>query len=195
MAGEVLQGGARGRDDIRSAGAMAGGCRQVRVPDGEDKPGRRRRRGRRGGGGPLPAAAAAERRRARRPSSRWASGGADWSAVRRCALSADWPAGESCVPEEAGGAAGRSPLRGVPEEAAGDAPSAPAQGGGGRRLQRKKGDTNRKEKGGLGFLLGPMCIRLSCATAHGATQSRQCMWRDSALPRQLPDRGRSSVAA
>ena len=35
---------------------MAGGCRQVRVPDGEDKPGRRRRRGRRGGGGPLPAA-------------------------------------------------------------------------------------------------------------------------------------------
>ena len=60
-------------------------------------------------------------------------GGSDWSAVRRCALSADWPAGESCVPEEAGGAAGRSPLRGVPEEAAGDAPSAPAQGGDDRR--------------------------------------------------------------
>ena len=100
-------------------------------------------------------------------------GGSDWSAVRRCALSADWPAGESCVPEEVGDAAGRSPLRGVPEEAAGDAPSAPAQGGDGRRLQGKKGDTNRKEKGGLGFLVGPNVYQAE--SRHGA-------WRDSVAP-------------
>ena len=101
-------------------------------------------------------------------------------------MSADWPAGESCVPEEAGGAAGRSPLRGVPEEAAGDAPSAPAQGGDGRRLQGKKGDTNRKEKGGLGFLVGPNVYQAE--SRHGA-------WRDSALPRQMSGRGRSRVVA
>ena len=100
-------------------------------------------------------------------------GGSDWSAVRRCALSADWPAGESCVPEEAGGAAGRSPLLGIPEEAAGDAPSAPAQGGDGRRLQGKKGDTNRKEKGGLGFLVGPNVYQAE--SRHGA-------WHDSVAP-------------
>jgi len=88
-------------------------------------------------------------------------------------LSADWPAGESCVPKEAGGAARRSPLRGVPEEAAGDAPSAPAPGGDGRRLQGKKGDTNRKEKGGLGFLVGPNVYQAE--SRHGA-------WRDSVAP-------------
>ena len=74
--------------------------------------------------------------------------------MRRCALSADWPAGESCVPEEA----------------AGDAPSAPTQGGDGRRLQGKKGDTNRKEKGGLWFLVGPNVYQAELR--HGA-------WRDS----------------
>ena len=100
-------------------------------------------------------------------------GGSDWSAVRRCALSADWPVRESYVPEEAGGAAGRSPLRGVPEEAAGDAPTAPAQGGDGRRLQGKKGDTNRKEKSGLGFLVGPNVYQ---------AESRHGTWRDSVAP-------------
>ena len=67
------------------------------------------------------------------------------------------------------GATGRSPLRGVPEEAAGDAPSAPAKGGDGRRLQGKKRDTNRKEKGGLGFLVGPNVYQAE--SRHGA-------WRD-----------------
>ena len=85
-------------------------------------------------------------------------------------MSADWLAGENCVPEEAGGAAGRSPLRGVPEEAAGDAL---AQGGDGRWLQGKKGDTNRKEKGGLGFLVGPNVYQAE--SRHGA-------WRDSVVP-------------
>ena len=110
-------------------------------------------------------------------------GGSDWSAVRRCTLSADWPAGESCVPEEARGAAGRSPLRGVPEEAAGDAPSAPAQGGDGRRLQGKKGDTNRKEKGGLGLLAGPSSNGLSRANVCGATQLCHVSFLATAWPR------------
>ena len=37
-------------------------------------------------------------------------------------------------------------------------------------------------------------IRLSHATAHGATQSRQSMWRDSALPRQARWHACASVA-
>ena len=38
-------------------------------------------------------------------------------------------------------------------------------------------------------------IQLSHATAHGATQSRQSMWRDSALPRHPQHRACASVAA
>ena len=91
-------------------------------------------------------------------------------------MSADWPAGESCVPEETGGTAGPSPLRGVPEEAAGDAPSAHAQIGDGRRLQGKKEYTNRKEKGGLGFLVGPNVYQAE--SRHGA-------WRDSVTPKHV----------
>ena len=45
------------------------------------------------------------------------------------------------------------------------------------------------------MLAGWICIRLSRATPHGATQSHQRMWRDSALPRQLSGRGRFSVVA
>ncbi|KAG2643178.1 hypothetical protein PVAP13_2KG315334 [Panicum virgatum] len=60
----------------------------------------------------------------------------------------------------------------------------------GRGWKRRK-----KEKGGLGLLAGPPSNGLSRATAHGATQSRQHMWRESALPRQLPSRRRSSVVA
>ena len=101
-------------------------------------------------------------------------------------MSADWPAGESCVPEEAGGAAGRSPLRGVPEEAAGDAPSAPAQGGDGRRLQGKKGDTNRKEKCGLEFLVRPNVYQAE--SRHGA-------WRDSVAPMHVARLHVSCLAA
>ena len=37
--------------------------------------------------------------------------------------------------------------------------------------------------------------RLSRATEHGATKSRQRMWRDSALPRHPPQRAWASVAA
>ena len=51
----------------------------------------------------------------------------------------------------------------------------------GRGWKRRR----RKEKGGLGLLAGPPSNGLSRATAHGATQSRQCMWRDSVLPRQV----------
>ena len=60
----------------------------------------------------------------------------------------------------------------------------------GRGWKRRK-----KEKGGLGLLAGPPSNGLSRAMAHGATQSCQRMWRDSALPRHLPGRGRSSMAA
>ena len=60
----------------------------------------------------------------------------------------------------------------------------------GRGWKRRK-----KEKGGLGLLAGPPSNGLSHATAYGATQSRQHMWRDSALPHQLPGRRRSSVVA
>ena len=38
-------------------------------------------------------------------------------------------------------------------------------------------------------------IQLSHATAHGATQSRQSMWRASALPRHRPHRAYANVAA
>ena len=39
------------------------------------------------------------------------------------------------------------------------------------------------------------CIRLSRATAHGATESRQSMWHDSAFPRQARCNACASVAA
>ena len=39
------------------------------------------------------------------------------------------------------------------------------------------------------------CIRLSRATAYGATQSRQSMWHDSALPCQAHCNACASVAA
>ena len=46
-------------------------------------------------------------------------------------------------------------------------------------IREKKNGRKRKRR-----LAGWICIRLSRATPHGATQSRQHMWRDSALPRQ-----------
>ena len=54
---------------------------------------------------------------------------------------------------------------------------------------KKKGRWRKRLSNGWAY------IQLSRATGHGATQSRQHMWRDSALPRQLSGRGRSSVAA
>ena len=39
------------------------------------------------------------------------------------------------------------------------------------------------------------CIRLSRTTAHGATQSRQSMWHDSALPYQARWHACARVAA
>ena len=44
-------------------------------------------------------------------------------------------------------------------------------------------------------LAGWICIRLNHATPHGATQSCQCMWRDSALPRQARWHACARVAA
>ena len=54
----------------------------------------------------------------------------------------------------------------------------------------KKNGRRRKRR-----LAGWACIRLTRATAHGATQSHQSMWRDSALPRQARWHTRASVAA
>ena len=54
----------------------------------------------------------------------------------------------------------------------------------------KKNGRRRKRR-----LAGWACIRLSRTTAHGATQSRQSMWRDSALPRQARWHACASVAA
>ena len=62
-------------------------------------------------------------------------------------------------------------------------------------LPRRGWKRRKKEKGGLGLLAGPPSNGLSRATAHGATQSRQSMWRDSALPRHPPHRACASVAA
>ena len=54
--------------------------------------------------------------------------------------------------------------------------------------KRKRGGTKRSSSGWT-------YIKLSRTTAYGATQSRQSMWRDSALPRQARWHACASVAA
>ena len=86
-----------------------------------------------------------------------------------------------CFPFESGG--GWSGSRG------GEGGAAPWRSGqvgsGGKKNGRK-----RKRR-----LAGWICIRLNHATPHGATQSCQCMWRDSVLSRQARWHACDRVAA
>ena len=75
-------------------------------------------------------------------------GGSDWSAVRRCALSADWPAGESCVPEEAGAPPGEAPSAASQRrQRATRPPRPPREATAGGSKERKETQTEKRKVG------------------------------------------------